>query len=37
MKIAQLVVAPCLSVEVQEIADLTGSSRGQGGFGSTGS
>jgi dUTP pyrophosphatase len=37
MKIAQLVVAPCLSVEVQEISDLTGSSRGQGGFGSTGS
>jgi dUTP diphosphatase len=37
MKIAQLVVAPCLSVDVQEISDLTGSARGQGGFGSTGS
>ena len=37
MKIAQLVVAPCLRVEVQETADLTGSPRGQGGFGSTGS
>jgi dUTP pyrophosphatase len=37
MKIAQLVVAPCLSVDVQEISDLTSSSRGQGGFGSTGS
>jgi dUTP pyrophosphatase len=37
MKIAQLVVAPCLSVDVQEISDLTASSRGEGGFGSTGS
>src|SRR5436190_11822484 len=37
MKIAQLVVAPCMSVDVQEISDLTGSSRGEGGFGSTGS
>jgi dUTP pyrophosphatase len=36
MKIAQLVVAPCLRVEVQEVADLAGSSRGEGGFGSTG-
>ena len=37
MKIAQLVVAPCMSVDVQETSDLAGSSRGQGGFGSTGS
>jgi dUTP pyrophosphatase len=37
MKIAQLVVSPCLSVDVQETFDLTGSARGQGGFGSTGS
>ena len=37
MKIAQLVVSPCLSVDVQETVDLTGSARGQGGFGSTGS
>jgi dUTP pyrophosphatase len=37
MKIAQLVVAPCMRVEVQETSDLAGSSRGQGGFGSTGS
>ena len=37
MKIAQLVVAPCMSVDVQEISDLTASSRGEGGFGSTGS
>jgi dUTP pyrophosphatase len=37
MKIAQLVVAPCMSVDVQETSDLAGSSRGHGGFGSTGS
>ena len=36
MKIAQLVVAPCLSVDVEEASDLADSSRGQGGFGSTG-
>jgi dUTP pyrophosphatase len=36
MKIAQLIVAPCLSVDVQETSDLSDSSRGQGGFGSTG-
>jgi dUTP pyrophosphatase len=36
MKIAQFVVAPCLSVDVQETTDLADSSRGQGGFGSTG-
>ena len=36
MKIAQLVVAPCLTVEVTEASDLSNSSRGQGGFGSTG-
>ncbi len=36
MKIAQLVVAPCLTVEVTEASDLPDSSRGQGGFGSTG-
>jgi dUTP pyrophosphatase len=37
MKIAQLVVAPCMTVGVEETSDLTGSARGQGGFGSTGS
>jgi dUTP pyrophosphatase len=37
MKIAQLVVSPCMSVDVQETSDLSGSDRGQGGFGSTGS
>jgi dUTP diphosphatase len=36
MKIAQLVVAPVLSVDVQETLELGNSSRGQGGFGSTG-
>jgi dUTP pyrophosphatase len=36
MKIAQLVVSSCLSVDVQEATDLAGSARGQGGFGSTG-
>jgi dUTP pyrophosphatase len=36
MKIAQLVVAPCVSVDVTETSDLEGSTRGQGGFGSTG-
>ena len=36
MKIAQLVVTPCLSVDVQETSDLAGSARGGGGFGSTG-
>jgi dUTP pyrophosphatase len=36
MKIAQMVVAPCLHVAVEEAADLADSARGQGGFGSTG-
>ena len=36
MKIAQLVIAPCLAVDVEEASDLADSSRGQGGFGSTG-
>jgi dUTP pyrophosphatase len=36
MKIAQLVIAPCVTVEVEETLDLSGSARGQGGFGSTG-
>ena len=36
MKIAQLVVAACLTVEVVEAGDLSLSSRGHGGFGSTG-
>ena len=36
MKIAQLVIAPCLTVTVEETAELSGTARGQGGFGSTG-
>ena len=36
MKIAQMVVAPCLTVTVEEAGDLSGSHRGSGGFGSTG-
>lgn len=36
MKIAQLIVAPCLTVDVEEASDLVDSSRGAGGFGSTG-
>ena len=36
MKIAQMVIAPCLTVKVEETSELSGTSRGQGGFGSTG-
>ncbi len=36
MKIAQLVVKPVLTVAVEEVADLSDTSRGAGGFGSTG-
>jgi dUTP pyrophosphatase len=36
MKIAQLVVASCLTVAVEETGALGDSSRGHGGFGSTG-
>lgn len=36
MKIAQLVVQPVLRVQVQEVAVLTDTARGVGGFGSTG-
>ena len=36
MRIAQLVVAPVLRVEVAEAAELSGTERGTGGFGSTG-
>jgi dUTP pyrophosphatase len=36
MKIAQMVIAPCLTVSVEEAGDLSGTARGQGGFGSTG-
>lgn len=36
MKIAQMVIAACLTVTVEETGDLSGTPRGQGGFGSTG-
>jgi dUTP pyrophosphatase len=36
MKIAQMVIKPVLHVEVEEADKLTQTSRGQGGFGSTG-
>ena len=36
MRIAQLVIAPVLRVAVEEITELTDTTRGAGGFGSTG-
>lgn len=36
MKIAQMVIKPTLSLEVEEVIELTETSRGEGGFGSTG-
>ena len=36
MKIAQLVVSPCVTVTVEEVGALSGTARGHGGFGSTG-
>jgi dUTP pyrophosphatase len=36
-RIAQLVVLPLVEVEVNVVADVRGTSRGGGGFGSTGS
>ncbi len=36
MKIAQLLIQPIVEVEVEEVEDLEDSSRGEGGFGSTG-
>ena len=37
MKIAQLVVSPRVQVDVREVAELSDTQRGSGGFGSTGS
>ena len=37
MKIAQLVIAPCIEASVEESIELQDSSRGEGGFGATGS
>jgi len=36
MKIAQMVIAPFLTVSVEEARELSATARGQGGFGSTG-
>ena len=36
MKIAQMVIAPVIRVEIEEVDSLTDTSRGTGGFGSTG-
>ena len=36
MKIAQMVIKPVLNVEVEEVEELSASSRGANGFGSTG-
>ncbi len=36
MKIAQIVVKPVITVEVEEVEELSDTSRGEGGFGSTG-
>lgn len=35
-RIAQMVIQPFLSVEFNEVNDLSDTSRGEGGFGSTG-
>lgn len=36
MKIAQMVIKPTLSLDIEEVIELTETSRGEGGFGSTG-
>lgn len=36
MKIAQMVIAPILRVDIEEVMDLSSTRRGVGGFGSTG-
>jgi dUTP pyrophosphatase len=36
MKIAQMVIAPVIRVEIEEVDQLSDTSRGSGGFGSTG-
>ena len=36
MKVAQMVIAPVIRVEIEEITQLSSTSRGSGGFGSTG-
>jgi dUTP pyrophosphatase len=36
MKIAQMIVKPVITVAVEEVGELSGTHRGEGGFGSTG-
>lgn len=36
MKIAQMVIASCLTVTIEDTVELSGTARGHGGFGSTG-
>ena len=36
MRIAQMIVAPCVQVKLEVVEDLSGTERGEGGFGSTG-
>jgi len=36
MRVAQMVVAPVLHVEIEEVVELSKTARGEGGFGSTG-
>jgi dUTP pyrophosphatase len=36
MKIAQMVIKPTISVEIEEVKELSETQRGIGGFGSTG-
>jgi dUTP pyrophosphatase len=36
MKIAQMIVAPCIQAQLAEVSELPSSARGAGGFGSTG-
>lgn len=35
-RVAQLVIVPCLNIEVNEVEELSETERGEGGFGSTG-
>jgi dUTP pyrophosphatase len=36
MRIAQMVIAPCIQAEMKQVEDLDSTIRGEGGFGSTG-
>ena len=37
MRIAQMVITPVFRAQIEEVSELSETSRGQGGFGSTGS